>query len=199
MGSSRAIRSLFPTNFLKSAVYFTQGVDDGVLVSRCLEGDDTAFEALVLRYQRLLFTVALRILGNREDASDATQNALIKMYRNLRSYDATRKFFSWAYRILVNECLNARRHRRDDQQMTQDIATQEGPADALEQSERRQRVQAAVLALPMEYREVIVLRHFAEQSYEEMSEALQIPVKTVKSRLHTARQRLGERLLGWKA
>jgi RNA polymerase sigma-70 factor (ECF subfamily) len=177
-------------------VYLGQDDADAALVSRALDGDTVAFEELVHRYQRVLFTVALRMLGDYDEANDATQNAFIRIYRRLSSYDRTYRFFSWAYRIVVNECLNARRARRVSERLEDDVlADGAGPADSLEAEERRRAVQFAILALPPMYRQVVVLRHFTGLSYEEISDATGVAVKTVKSRLHTARQRLARMLL----
>jgi RNA polymerase sigma-70 factor (ECF subfamily) len=184
------------TNFSTAAVYVDRDADDLALVARCRAGDMAAFEALVQRYQRVLFTVSLRMLGDYDAASDAAQNAFIKAYQKLESFDASRRFFSWIYRILVNECLNARRDRPRHEPLTSDLPAAGTPVDLLESAERRRAVQAALLALPMDYREVIVLRHFTELSYEEIGETLRIPAKTVKSRLHTARARLATILRG---
>jgi RNA polymerase sigma-70 factor (ECF subfamily) len=178
------------TNFSTRGGYVDQDADDLALVTRCRGGDTAAFEALVERYQRVLFTVALRMLGDYDAAGDAAQNAFVKAYQKLETFDPTRRFFSWIYRILVNECLNARRDHLPHEPLAPDLAAEGTPADLFETEERRSRVQAAILALPMEYREVIVLRHFTELSYEEIGETLHVPAKTVKSRLHTARGRL---------
>jgi RNA polymerase sigma-70 factor (ECF subfamily) len=185
-------------NFPGRRVYVSQDADDAAFVRRCLAGETEAFGDIVRRYQRVLFTVALRMLGDYEEASDAAQNAFVKAYRKLDAFDPSQRFFSWIYRILVNECLNAKRDRRRGEPITPEVAVADSPADLLESEERRRRVQSAILALPIEYREVVILRHFAEQSYEEIAEALGIPSRTVKSRLHTARQRLGQMLLGWE-
>jgi RNA polymerase sigma-70 factor (ECF subfamily) len=182
-------------NFSAAAVYVDQNEHDKALVARTLAGDGTAFEQLVVHYQRLLFTVAVRMVGDHAEASDATQNAFINAYRKLHTFDPNRRFFSWIYRILVNECLNARRDRRSYESLTPDVAQVGSAADLLEARERRERVQAAVVALRPAEREVIVLKYFAELSYEDIADATGVPVKTVKSRLHTARQRLGA-LLG---
>lgn len=187
------------TNFLRSAVYVSQDDEDLAAIRRCLEGDGSAFEPVVVRYQRVLFTVAVRILGNRDDANDAAQNAFVKAYEKLATFDANRRFFSWLYRILVNECINLRRkrHRHEDVGDHESyLAGPASPADVVERRETRVRVQAAVLALPMQYREVVVLRHFAGLSYDEIADALGVPASVVKSRLFTARQRLAQRLLG---
>lgn len=187
------------TNFSTGGVYVDQDADDLALVARCRVGEAAAFEALVERYQRVLFSVALRMLGDYDAASDAAQNAFVKAYQKLDTFDPTRRFFSWIYRILVNECLNARRDHAQHEPLAPDLAAVGTPADLFETAERRKRVQAAILALPMEYREVIVLRHFAELSYEEIGETLHVPAKTVKSRLHTARERLAVMLRGLEA
>lgn len=180
-------------------MYFHQNTDDAALVRRCLSGETAAFEGLVEAYQRVAFTVALRMLGDYEDARDATQNTFVKAFEKLHSYDPSRRFFSWIYRILVNECLNARRARRPRGEL--DELDTAGPAavtpDAAEAAERRRDVRAALLALPVHYREVIVLRHFAEMSYEDMATSLGLPVNTVKSRLHIARGHLVRHLAAW--
>jgi RNA polymerase sigma-70 factor (ECF subfamily) len=177
-------------------VYLTQDGDDAELVRRVLAGDTAAFEVLVRRHQRVLFTVALRMLGDREEAQDATQNALVKAYQKLGTYDANYRFFSWIYRIVVNECLNVRRARPPREPAGFEPVAAGEALEVLEAQDRRRRVQGAILALPADYRQVIVLRHFTELSYEEISATLGIPVKTVKSRLYTARQRLAEVLGG---
>lgn len=177
-------------------MYLVQDDRDAAIVSRALEGDVDAFEELVGRYQRVLFTVALRMLGDYDEASDATQNAFIRIYRRLDSYDRRYRFFSWAYRIVVNECLNARRARRVSERLGEEVLSAGvAPVDTLEVEERRRAVQLAIVALPPMYRQIVVLRHFTGLSYEEISEATGVAVKTVKSRLHTARQRLARMLL----
>jgi RNA polymerase sigma-70 factor (ECF subfamily) len=177
-------------------VYFMQHSDDEALVSRARAGDTGAFETLVTRYHRVLFTVALRMLGNDADAGDATQVAFIRAYERLDSFDPRFRFFSWLYRILLNECSNSRRGRRAPQEIASELAADPTPLEALERAERRRRVQMALLDLPAEYRQVVVLRHFGELSYEEIAGTLGISSKTVKSRLYTARQRLLAQLVG---
>lgn len=164
--------------------------DDNELVSQCLAGQTAAFEPIVQRYQRPLFNLAFRMLGSYDAAVDATQNAFIKAYQHLDTFDSTKRFFSWIYRILRNECLNTLRDRRMAEPLPADLAARGGPGDDLERSERRAAVQAALRDLTAEHREVILLRHFTEMSYEEISAALDIPVKTVRARLYTARRRL---------
>jgi RNA polymerase sigma-70 factor, ECF subfamily len=177
-------------------VYFMQDPDDASLVARSADGEAAAFEILVARYQRVLFTVALRMLGDYEDARDATQVAFVKAFQRLDSFDPHFRFFSWIYRILLNECLNCRRGRRAHEELPPALAVDPTPLEALEAEERRRRVQHALLDLPGDYRQVVVLRHFADLSYEEIAATLGIDVRTVKSRLYTARQRLLAQLIG---
>ena len=101
-----------PTNFPAAGVYLTQDATDAALVERVLAGDTEAFAPLVDRYQRVLFTVALRMLGNRADAADVTQTAFVRAFEKLGSYDPRYRFFSWIYRIALNECLNVQRAQR---------------------------------------------------------------------------------------
>jgi RNA polymerase sigma-70 factor, ECF subfamily len=185
------------TNLLPLAVYFPNESDE-TLVERCLAGDQAAFEGLVMRYQRGLFNVALRLLGSYEDARDCTQTAFVKAYEHLDTFDVTQRFFSWVYRILRNECLNTLRARRPSEPVSLEWAAAGMPSDSLMAGERQRAVQTALLGLTADYREVIVLRHFTELSYDDIAVALGIPVKTVKSRLYSARQRLGELLAEWR-
>lgn len=180
-------------------MYLDQSVDDAAAVKRCLDGEPAAFETVVTRYQQVLFNVAFRMLGDYEDARDAAQNTFVKAYEKLGTYDPERRFFSWIYRILMNECLNLRRrpaiHLLGER--TEDAVAEHSTPDAVEAAERRRDVKQALLGLSPAYREVIVLRHFAALSYEEMSDAIGVPAKTVKSRLHTARQQLAGELAVW--
>ncbi len=167
--------------------------EEDCLLARCLEGDGGAFGTLIDRYQRVLFNVSLRMVGNREDALDITQTVLLKAYENLGSFDRKRRFFSWVYRIAINESLNHLSRRRRQEPMDEALPSHEsGPDDEWVRSRLHDSVQEALLKLTPDYRQVIVLRHFAELSYQEMGRVLEVPEKTVKSRLYTARQLLGE-------
>ena len=176
-------------------MYVRQDVEDAAAVRRCLDGDTEAFSGLVERYQRVLFTVAVRFLGDREAAADAAQNALVRAYEKLDTFTPGRRFFSWIYRIVINECLNAKRSARQSEPLSETLTGAADPFQLFEADERRRRVQAAVVALPPEYREVVVLRHFAGLSYDEIADALGVSSSLVKSRLYSARQRLSQMLL----
>ncbi len=188
----------FLTNYFMGRVYFSEDPDDLDLVRQSLAGQIEAFGVLVNRYQKVMYTVALRMLGNPEDARDATQDAFVKAYQHLATFDSRYRFYSWMYRILVNECLNVNRDRRAEEPLDPDIAGAGSPFETALAAERVVQINMALEQLTPEYRAVVVLRHFAGQSYGEIAEALSIPEKTVKSRLYSARQRLGELLLGWK-
>ena len=180
-------------------MYLSQDAEDADLVARCRAGDQKGFELLVRRHERALFNVALRMVGDRETAADATQNTFVKVYEHLDEFDFHHRFFSWVYRILVNECLNILRvHRPATGEIGSVPTTEPGPFEKLAHTERHRRIQAALMALTPDYREVVVLRHFGGLSYDDIATAIGLPVKTVKSRLYSARQRLGELLLGWE-
>ena len=169
--------------------------DEAGLVQRCLQGDAEAFRPLVERYQHVLYRVALRMLGDAEDARDCAQNAFMKAYTNLANYDVRFRFFSWLYRILLNDCLNVLRARRPIEALDPFLEGADNPFEHARSNETRDRVRAAILQLSPEHREVIVLRHLADLSYTEIADMTGLPEKTVKSRLFSARQRLADLLL----
>ena len=171
---------------------------DETLVERCREGDGTAFAALVHRYHRPIYNAAYRVLGNADDASDITQVVFMRVMERLDEFDSRYKFFSWIYRIALNESLNlARKHGReepldDDAEIAGARANE--PEWNADQSELAERVQRALLGMNVDDRAVLTLRHFSDCSYREMSGILGIAEKTVKSRLFAARRRLRELL-----
>ena len=162
------------------------------MIRRSLEGDAQAYGELVAAHQRVLFNVALRMTRNREDAQDVTQIAFIKAYQKLATFDRRRKFFSWIYRILWNETLNLVQRRPRQEDLDETIASDRPtPEWDTETKETNARIHEAIEELPPDYRQVILLRHFAQLSYQEMSRVIELPEKTVKSRLFTARRLLG--------
>lgn len=171
--------------------------DEAGLIQQALGGNPEAFGTLVTRYQHVMYTVALRMVGNAEDARDVTQDAFVKAYRQLATFDPRYRFFSWMYRIVINESFNVIRARRPQEPLDLEFAGNGNPFETALEIERHEHIEAALQRLSPEYRAVVVLRHFAGQSYSEIAEALGVPEKTVKSRLYSARQLLGEMLLGW--
>jgi RNA polymerase sigma-70 factor (ECF subfamily) len=161
-----------------------------------LEGDVQAFASLVERYERVLYNLALRMLGDVEEARDATQTAFLKAWENLARFNPRYRFFSWIYRITVNQCLNQidRRRRHEPLDPDFELPSREDAAARLRAREASEQVQGALLQLTPQHREVVILRHFLEMSYGEIAGTLEIPEKTVKSRLYEARQKLCELL-----
>jgi RNA polymerase sigma-70 factor (ECF subfamily) len=161
------------------------------LVGACLGGDDRAFEALVERYERKVFNAALRMLNNPEDAADVTQSVFLRVYKNLDRFDARYKFFSWIYRITINESINFLRRRKPAEPADDAIPSkQRNPLETLRGSELCEAVQDALMSLKPDLRTVIILRHFHGCTYREMSEILEIREETVKSRLFSGRRML---------
>jgi len=161
------------------------------LAARAKAGDHDAFEELVGRYHAAVFRLAHRMLSGVDEAEGVTQAAFVKAYEKLGDYDPSRRFFSWVYRIAVNESID--RLGRRKRQVTLDsgiVSSAPSPEEDREQRETVERVDRAVRALPPDLRVVVHLRHFEDLSYREMGEILGIPEKTVKSRLYTARRRL---------
>jgi len=162
-----------------------------MLVEACLRGDQHAFDELVDRYEGPLFSAAYRITGSVEDAMDATQDAFVSAYEKLHTFDPSYRFFSWIYRIAVNQSLNLVGRRRQQTPINGDEPTEDrNPAEVFDSTEVRGQIKRALLELEPQYRTVIVLKHLEGFSYREIGELLEIPEKTVKSRLFSARQRL---------
>lgn len=165
------------------------------LVLESQQGSAEAFEELLSVYQKPIFNVAYRILNDYEDARDVTQNVFLKAYANLEKFDQKHRFFSWIYRIAINESINLRTAKRPQEDLDHaQIKESHTPEKALNQRELDESIQSALMSLGIDYRIVIVLRHFNQCSYRDMSDILEIPEKTVKSRLFTARCLLRESL-----
>lgn len=168
---------------------------DRALVRRFLNGERSAGDELVNRYHRSVFNVALRMLGNVQDAEDVTQTTFGNAFVALDSYDPQYRFFSWIYRMTFNESLNTLKRRRNVVSLdgSFDVPAASGASESAVDAEDR--VGRALLDLKPDDRAVVVLRHFVSFSYEEISDVLGVSVKTVKSRLFTARERMRESLL----
>jgi RNA polymerase sigma-70 factor (ECF subfamily) len=171
---------------------------DRRLLERFRGGDREAFAELVARYQRPVYNAAWWITRSADDANDVAQDVFLKVAEHLDDYDPRFRPFSWIYRIAVNEALNlVRRHGRSDPLDDEADADDDGdgdPARIASDGEIARRLQDALMRLPAHDRAVITLRHFAELSYREIADALDLDEKTVKSRLFEARSRLKLRL-----
>lgn len=172
------------------------------LVERVKKGDKDAFAAIVGRYEQTIFNAAYRIVGDAEDAQDITQVTFIKVFEKIDSFDPAFRFFSWLYRISVNEALNFRkRQNRAARLEVEPTSGQPGPYEELRQLERCEHLERALSAMTYDHRVIIVLKHLVMLSYRDIGEILDLPEKTVKSRLFTARQVLHRQLAkqGYKA
>ena len=184
------------SNFSSSELYLMKEEDlDRIAVERCLEGDSDAFGELITRYQRPVFNTVLHMVGDTEDAREVCQQAFMKAFEHLASYDRERKFFSWIYRVAVNESINWIKARRPHVELDESIEhPRANPAREFEELEEWRHLHEAILELEPNYRAVVILRHFVHFSYDEIAAILKLPEKTVKSRLFTARQQLREAL-----
>ena len=177
-----------------------RSMDDSVLTQETLRGDTRSFELLVEKYYKILFNGALRMLGNSEDARDVAQITFMKAYEKLHTFKPEFKFFSWIYRIMIHESLNFRGRRKlREPQEGELIEPVRNPEEECARSELSSAISTALMQLSPDMRVVVILRHFVGYSYDEMSEILEIPERTVKSRLYSARRQLGALLVGRSA
>jgi RNA polymerase sigma-70 factor (ECF subfamily) len=167
--------------------------EDRTLVQLCRDGDRTAFGRLVGRYQKPVFNAALRLLRDPEDARDVAQTTFLKAFEHLADYDPSFKFYSWIYRIAINQAINVLASRKSSGELTGEEADEApGPEQRVESEQIDQAIQEALMRINPELRAVVVLRHFMHLSYHDMGDILLLPEKTVKSRLYSARQQLRE-------
>ncbi|HLJ93140.1 MAG TPA: sigma-70 family RNA polymerase sigma factor [Gemmataceae bacterium] len=179
--------------------------DDHRLIADCLQGRTAAFGELVRRYQDRLYNCVYRLVDNEEDAQDIIQEAFLNAYQSLDRFKGDSQFFTWLYRIAFNASISLRRkHRaalalktgRMDAGVSEPLDASESsrPEFALEKSEQERRIQQALQRLSPEHRMVLILKDMEGQKYETMAEILQVPIGTVRSRLHRARMEMRELL-----
>jgi RNA polymerase sigma-70 factor (ECF subfamily) len=176
--------------------------DDHRLIAECLRGDTLAFGELIRRYQDRLFNLVYRLLGNVEDAQDVVQDTFLNAYKSLHAFKKEAEFFTWLYRIAWNTAVSLKRKQRmalslhagRGQGMIDPLDDSDGtqPGAALERVEQERRIQDALNRLSPEHRAVLVLKEMEGQKYETIAEILQVPVGTIRSRLHRARMELRE-------
>ena len=176
--------------------------DERDLAERAARGDLEAFAALIRAHQAQVFNVALRMLGERREAEDATQDAFVRAFRSFGHFDLRLPPGPWLKKIAVNVCLDRleRRAERSLDEETAQVQVDPAPAPSVraEQDERTRRIRQELSRLPPRYRAAIELRHYQGLSYAEMAEALGRPLSDVKSDLFRARKLLAERLLDLK-
>jgi RNA polymerase sigma-70 factor, ECF subfamily len=175
-----------------------EGPSDGELIDRFLTGDRAAFTALVHRHERRVYNLAYRMLGREEDARDATQEAFLSALRKLSSFRGQAAFTTWLHRVTVNACYDILRRRGREPIPFQSTEEREfrTSSDPGADVSTAVDVQRALLQVPEEFRAVLVLHDAMDMGYEDVAEALGIPVGTVKSRLHRGRIMLGRLLPG---
>jgi RNA polymerase sigma-70 factor (ECF subfamily) len=178
---------------------------DEELVASSLAGDRSAFDQLVLRWDRKIQGAIYRLIGSEEEARDLCQEAFLKAYRGLGAFKGEARFSSWLYQIALNLCRDRMRRRRGRTLVSLDALEADGQApvlreeanalDLVEARDLQKRVKAAVLALADEQREVIVLKEYEGLTFQQIAEVLDLPVSTVKTRLYRGLDRLRERLV----
>ncbi|MFI5273711.1 MAG: RNA polymerase sigma factor [Ktedonobacterales bacterium] len=183
----------------------TQPAEEALLVRQARAGDQAAFGVLVRLHQRQVYTLALRMLRNPEDATEATQEVFLAAWQGLSGFRGDARFATWLYRIAYNYCLKLAERQRRDASVRAELATESArtrtPEGALSarmasdaEAAMRETVRGEIANLPAKYRAVLVLRHLQELSYEEMAEVMRVPIGTVKTQLFRARALLRERL-----
>jgi RNA polymerase sigma-70 factor (ECF subfamily) len=173
---------------------------DHDLVERTRRGEVDAFGDLVGRYQTSVFNVCYRLLGERQEAEDLAQEAFLRGYQRLSTFDADRPFGPWIRKVAANLCLNRLQHRTpvrlplDEERDDPPDVDQPDPAQIHESAEQVEALRRALADLPPRYRAVIELRHFQDLSYEEMARTLALPLSDIKTHLFRARRLLARRL-----
>jgi RNA polymerase sigma-70 factor, ECF subfamily len=190
---------------IKKATEQSQILDDNELINLIRETKPERYAEVIERYQGKLFAYLYRLVGNREEAEDLLQDVFIKAYKNLNSYDSSRKFSSWVYRIAHNEAVNFIKRKSlkrfiswEDISSTKDklesSSMEAGADDAWIRKESINDVDQAINGLPIKYKQVLLLRYFSDKSYEEISEILGKPVNTVGTLINRAKKKLSEEM-----
>ncbi len=177
-------------------------IDDAQLIDETLQGHSAAFGQLVEKYQDRLYNTIVHVVGSAEDALDVVQDAFVQAFLKLETFQRSSAFYTWLYRIAFNAAASQRRRKRPTLSVEQTRETsgqepvdgQSGPREHLEQLERGRQVQQAIAGLSKEHRAVVVLREIDGCCYETIAEILDLPVGTVRSRLHRARLQLRDQL-----
>jgi RNA polymerase sigma-70 factor (ECF subfamily) len=178
---------------------------DEQIVERAVREDPNAFGEIVRRWERKIFALCFGMLGREDEARDAAQETFIAAYRNLSGFRGDARVSSWLHRIAVNQCLTTKRRERsraedliDDENGEEDrvfvASPLSSPAKKVEKTERVNLVRQAVTTLPTDLRQVIVMKEFEEMTFQEISDTLELPLSTVKSRLYTALKQLRMKL-----
>lgn len=176
-------------------------------IKQVMKGDQNAFADIVELYKDKIYQLCYRMLGNTHEAEDIAQEAFIRAYVNIHTFDMNKKFSTWLYRIATNLSIDRIRKKKPDYYLDAEVAGTEGltmyskvaadaalPEDEIETMELQHTIQKEILKLPDKYRTVIVLKYIDELSLIEISEILEIPIGTVKTRIHRGREALRKQL-----
>lgn len=173
--------------------------NDNNLIAEIVEGDKTAMRALVDKYKRKAYFLALGMVGNSDEAMDISQEAFIRVFKSAGKFDRNQKFFPWFYSIVANLCKDtlSRREKRDAKAVDLDendflLIDESNPEAKMIRKEEAQILKQALGSLSFEDREIIVLKHFRDTPYDEIAKLLNIPKGTVMSRLYYARKKLAK-------
>lgn len=177
--------------------------EESAVILKVQQGDANAFEALVTAYQKQVYSLALRTVGNPEDAADLSQEAFLRAYRSIGSFRGDSKFSVWLYRLTTNICIDFLRSKgrkptvsltmENDDEETQELDVADDrfdPEENFQRAELQRAVQRGLNSLPEEFRTILILRELEGMSYAEIGEILHLEEGTVKSRLFRARSRL---------
>ena len=178
---------------------------DEQLVEMAITENPDAFGVIVSRWERKIFALCYGMLSREDEAKDAAQETFIAAFRNLKNFRGDAKVSSWLHRIAVNQCLTTKRRTKtrsesflDDEENAGDrvfvAPSSLQPSKTTEQSERLRQVRQAVSSLPVDLRQIILMKEFEEMTFQQISETLDLPLSTVKSRLYTALKQLRMKL-----
>lgn len=174
-------------------------LQDEELVVLCLEGKREAFEELVKRYERQIYSLAYRLTNNYHDAVELTQDVFFHLYRVLDKFDGDRKFFPWMYRIATNVCYNALKKKPKETSTLDNVIEfmsdeKSQPEEQFENKEVRETVHKAITELPENFRIPMVLRYLEDLSYQQIADTMDLPVSTIETRLYRGRIMLQKKL-----
>jgi len=178
---------------------------DEQLVEQAVNENSEAFGEIVKRWERKIFALCFGMLSREDEARDAAQETFISAYKNLKNFRGDAKVSSWLHRIAVNQCLTVKRRAKtrsesflDDENNTEEkvfvAPSRLSPSRTTEQNERLKIIRQAVNSLPVDLRQVVVMKEFEEMTFQEISVALDLPLSTIKSRLYTALKQLRMKL-----
>lgn len=174
---------------------------DEQLVALAVSGKSEAFDEIVKRWERKIFALCFGMLNREDEARDAVQETFVSAYRNLKNFRGEAKVSSWLHRIAINQCLTKKRREKsraetffEEEERAEEryfvAPSDKSPVQQIEKIERSRYVKQAVLSLPPDLRQVIVMKEFEEMTFQEIADTLGLPLSTVKSRLYTALKQL---------